>query len=483
MTKTSKKTNKNNVDEALEDIQKLLGERGYINDADAMEPYLKSWRGGRTGKAILIALPNSTKQTSQLVVLCNKHNIAIVPQGGNTGLVSGAIPTTQKEERPQIVICMKRMQKIRSVDIENDCIIAEAGCSLATLQTEAEKNNRLFPLSMASEGSCQVGGFVSTNAGGTAVIRYGNTRHLVLGLEVILPDGTILSELKSLRKDNTGYDLKQFFIGAEGTLGIVTAACLTLAPQPKQTVTAYIAVPNIISAQHLLVRFKEACGDAVTMFELISDHAQQLVLDNIPNTQAPLTSFTPYYVLVELASPIAGDYLRTACEGILEVSFNDGMINDASIAQSLTQTKNFRKIRENISEAESKSGRGIHFDISVPIACVANFITQTDAMISKNLEEAQIIAFGHMGDGNIHYNVLLPKDSSNVWYEACKKKLKNIIYQSLGEFDGSISAEHGIGQDRRNDLQDVREENSLELMRSIKTAIDPKNIMNPGKML
>lgn len=463
----------------LEKIKELVGASGFIDNPSDMEAYTTSWRGGWKGKTPLVVFPDSAKKVSEIIKICASEKIAIVPQGGNTGLVGGATPSSSGKE---IIINLSRMNKIKEIDLSAFTMTVEAGCVLANMQSAALEKGRLFPISIASEGSAQAGGIVSTNAGGTAVLKYGTTRDIVLGLEAVLPDGSIWNGLKTLRKDNTGYDLKNIFIGAEGTLGIVTAATFKLFPMPKQKETFLLAVKDANTAIELLARFREGTGDLVNAFEIISGECMALVLKHIPNTRAPFAKTYPEYILAEFSSPFEGDFLRSQLENMLSAEFESGRVLDAIMAESIAQAKEIWHIREHISEAEKKEGRGVHFDVSLPIATIPDFMESAGKTIKNKVSDAQIIAFGHIGDGNMHYNMCLPKNISDGDFLNKKKILKEIIYSEIKKRDGSISAEHGVGQERKEDLKNYKAPIDIELMKKIKAALDPDNIMNPGKI-
>ena len=444
-----------------------------------MEAYISSWRGGHFCEAELIIFPKSVEELSRLVKLCSDSDIKIIPQGGNTGLVAGAIPTGKYQE---IIINLSHMKSIISIDKQNSNVIVEAGCTLAALQEAVADAGFFFPLSIASEGTAEVGGIISTNAGGTAVLKYGNTRDLTLGIEAILPDGSIYCDMKSLIKDNTGYDLKQLFIGAEGTLGIITKASFKIFPKINQQETAFLAVENINNAIEILHFMKEKSGNIVTTFEIISKTCLNLVVKHIDGARKPIETESLYYLLVELSTPESGDNLRIKFENMLGELFENGKILDAAIAESLKQTQDFWFIREHISEAERKSGRGIHFDISLPISKISSFINETDAKIAENTE-AIIACFGHLGDGNLHYNMFLPHETDDERFNQTKSILSEIIYDNCENMGGSFSAEHGVGASRKHLLEKYKSPIELDLMKKIKQSIDPKNIMNPEKIV
>lgn len=460
-------------------LDAIVGERDTLKDAAAMQPYLTGWRGGHVGKVARVLFPCNVEQVAEIVQYCAEKQIPITPQGGNTGLVGGSVPDGSGHG---IVLHMKHFNAIRTVDAPGFTITAEAGVILQTLQEKASEHRRLFPLSMASEGSSMVGGFVATNAGGTAVLRYGTTRELVLGIEAVLPNGEIFNGLSSLRKDNTGYDLKQLLIGSEGTLGIVTAATFRLFPAHAQKETAMVAVASVADAIALYAHARATTNDQMLAFELIAHPAMALTEKEISGARNPFPQPSPYYVLLELASATADDSLRNTLEKTLEMGFTQGLIADAVIANSLHQAKSFWHIREHITEALRKAGRGIHFDISLPISHVAAFMEKTDALLMQHIAEVQLIAFGHMGDGNIHYNMYLPKDIADAEFQSRKQRAKEIVYEQLFAHHGSISAEHGIGVERVADLSYQKSPAQLAAMRAIKHALDPHNIMNPGKI-
>lgn len=463
---------------ALQQIKSLLGVSGVIDDPAAMQPHLVSWRNGWEGKAPFVALPSSTDQLSEIIKICHAHKIPVVPQGGNTGLVGGGIPSSAGD---QIVINLLRMNKIRGFDKVGSAVTAEAGVILQMVQDEADKAGFLFPLSMASEGSAQIGGAISTNAGGTAVLRYGNMRELVFGLEVVLPDGSIISGLKSLPKDNTGYNLAHTFIGAEGTLGIVTAATLKLFPKLNQTVTGFAAVADADAAMELLATFRSGCGEHLNAFEIISSAAMKLVLKHIPDTRLPCKNESPYYVLIELGSASTTLPLRAEFEVAAEDAMNKGGVEDFVIAENTAQAQQFWGLRENASEALRKEGPGLHFDISVPLAGIAGFLKDMEYRVTALVPGVVVAPFGHIGDGNIHYNMCLPK-TGEAERKALKKKIQELVYSEVVWLGGSISAEHGIGVERKAELLLYKQKEAIEVMKKIKHALDPEGIMNPGKI-
>jgi D-lactate dehydrogenase (cytochrome) len=376
------------------------------------------------------------------------------------------------------------MNKVRSLDARNNTMTAEAGCVLAVLQKTAQESGRLFPLSLAAEGSCEIGGNLSTNAGGTAVLRYGNARELVLGLEAVLPSGQVWDGLRGLRKDNTGYDLKQLFIGAEGTLGVITAAVLKLFPLPKSHATAVAAVPSPEKALALLDRARDACGERLTGFELFSDFCLSLVLRHFKGTAAPFPGSFAYYVLLELSDTQPGAAARALIESVLEDALGEGLILDAAVAQSETQSRAFWALRENISEAQAHEGPNIKHDVSLPISRIAEFAATADAELARAFPGVRIVAFGHLGDGNLHYNVTAPAGTpAAAFVERELSAVNRIVHDGVARLGGSISAEHGVGQLRREEIRRYKSAVELDLMRALKRALDPLGIMNPGKVL
>lgn len=461
------------------ELKQLLGPGNYLDSPENMATYLKPWRGEAIGTAALVALPGSTAQLSEVVKYCAAHMLPMVPQSGNTGLVYGSL----SQHENAVIINTSRMRAIRNVDAADGSMVVEAGVTLTQIQEAAEKAGKFFPLSMASEGSAMLGGMAATNPGGTAVLRYGNFRDLVLGLEVVLPNGEIWSDLKTLRKDNAGYELKHLFIGSEGTLGIVTAASLRLFPEPKQKSTALLAVNSAVDAQMLLTALQSAIGSSLSAYELIADACVNVVLEHIPTIQFPLSARFSYYVLLEVSSEMDTPPLGELLEQHLASIWESGLVQDAVIAASGQQAQNLWDLRENISESARHFGRGIHFDIAVPVGKVAEFLDSAGAAIKSALPEVTTIAFGHMGDGNIHYNQYFAKDAADDAMESARVKLEEIIYDECIKCGGTVSAEHGIGLDRQEAFYKHADPVYLQLMQNIKFALDPHGIMNPGKVL
>jgi FAD/FMN-containing dehydrogenase len=464
----------------LERIRDIVGADALVSAPQEVAPYATDWRRRYSGKPAAVVKPASTAEVAAVVRACAETRTAIVPQGGNTSLCGGATPDRSGS---QVVINLSRMNRIRAIDVHNNTITADAGCVLANLQKAAVEADRLFPLSLAAEGSCEIGGNLSTNAGGTAVLRYGNTRELVLGLEVVLPSGEIWDGLRGLRKDNTGYDLKQLFIGAEGTLGVITATVLKLFPLPRSRATAVVALKDPGSALDLLKRTLEACGERLTGFELFSDLCLSLVLKHFRDTAAPFARRFPHYALVELSDTRPGDALAGLAEAVLGAALEENCILDATIAQSEAQASAFWKLREFISEAQAHEGANIKHDVSIPISRIPEFIRTTDAELGRVYPGVRMVTFGHLGDGNLHYNVSAPEGVAPEAFVEQTPAVNRIVHDSVALFGGSISAEHGLGQLKREEIRRYKSALELELMRKIKIALDPHGIMNPGKVL
>jgi FAD/FMN-containing dehydrogenase len=464
------------MNELIDELRRLLGERHVLTAADDLAPYCTDWRGRYTGSAPCVALPGSTEETAAVVRACAAAGVAMVPQGGNTGLCGGATPTGS-----EVVINLRRMNRIRAIDADNNSLTVEAGCTLQAVQEAAAGADRLFPLSLAAEGSATIGGNLSTNAGGVQVLRYGNARELTLGLEVVLADGRIWEGLRALRKDNTGYDLKHLFIGAEGTLGLITAATLKLFPRPRAHATAWAAVPDPAAAVRLLGRLRDAAGDNVTAFEIVGRPALELVLRHIPDARDPLLGKPAWQVLIELSG--ARDDLSATLEQALEAAAGDGIVDDAAIAASEAQTAALWALRENVSEAQKIEGVSIKHDIAVPVSRIAEFIARADAALLAAFPHVRIVCFGHIGDGNLHYNQSRPDAQSNNEFIAQTGAVNRIVHDLVHELGGSISAEHGLGQLKREEVLRYKSATEMDMMRAVKQALDPRGLMNPGKLL
>jgi len=469
------------MNDVLSRITEVVGPRGVIADPAEMAPYLiDERREFPPGKAAMVVRPGSTEEVSQVVAICNETRTAIVPQGGNTGLAGGSTPHTTGNE---IVLSLKRMNRVRDVDPLNYTITCDAGVVLADVQKAASEADRLFPLSLGGEGTAVIGGNVSTNAGGTGVLRYGNARELVLGLEVVLPDGRIWDGLSRLRKDNTGYDLKQLFIGAEGTLGIVTGVVLKLFPKPRDIQTAFLAVRDPRAALELLAQARAATDDRVTAFEWIPRLALDYVLKHIPDTRDPLPTRFDHYVLIELTSAHDDGALRERLESVLAAGLEKGLVIDGTMAESRAQAKAFWKLRETIPEAQKPEGASVRHDVAVPVSQVPEFLDRADAIVAKAVPGIRICSFGHLGDGNIHYNLTQPIGADSAAFAARHEEINRLVYEVALGLRGSISAEHGIGRLKRDIFAEVKPKVALDLMREIKRTLDPNNIMNPGKVL
>ena len=463
----------------VEQLRAIVGERGLLTEAEDLAPFTVDWRGQFRGHAALLVKPASTEEMAQVVAALATAGVGIVPQAGNTSLCGASVPDATGT---QAVVNVSRMNRVRAIDLDNDTITVEAGCILADLQRVAEENDRLFPLSLAAEGSCEVGGNISTNAGGTQVLRYGNMREQVLGLEVVLPDGRVWDGLRGLRKDNTGYDLKHLFIGAEGTLGIVTAAVLKLHPRPRAIATALVAVPDPAAAVALLGRLRAACGERVTGFELVSRACLDLVFRNIPGNRDPLPRPHAWYVLVELFDSMAGPALAEMLEAALGEAAESGLADDAVVASSQAQRLALWALRENISDAQKTEGVSVKHDVSVPVSQVPRLIAESDLALQAAFPGIRIVAFGHVGDGNLHYNAF-PAAGEARDFAAWGPQVNRVVYDVVHRLGGSISAEHGIGALKRDELPHYKGALELELMRAIKRSLDPRGIMNPGKVL
>jgi FAD/FMN-containing dehydrogenase len=466
--------------ELTERISAIVGAENLLTRQDDLEPYLIDWRRRYHGRTLCVARPKTRDEVATLVRVCLDAGVAIVPQGGNTSHCGAGIPG---EDGRSILISLSRMKAIRSIDPMNNTLIAEAGCVLKAVHEAASSVGRLFPLSLAAEGSCQIGGNLSTNAGGIHVLHYGTMRELTLGLEVVLANGEIWDGLRGLRKDNTGYDLKQLFIGAEGTLGIITAAVLKLFPQPRTTATAWLAIESPASALEIFCRLQGVFGGALTACELISDVSVNLVLKHIPGSHLPVAEASSWHLLVELSDAGEDDSLQTALENFLEEMLEKGVLSDAALADGSEQARRLWALRENIGEAQKAEGFSVKHDISVPVSRIAEFMKRADAALTQAFPGIRIVAFGHLGDGNLHYNASKPDTAENAEFIKTQPYVNRIVYDIVDEFGGSISAEHGIGQLKRDELPRYRSAVEIQTMRAIKRALDPKGIMNPGKSL
>jgi len=466
--------------EVLERIRAVVGPKGCIVDAEEMAPLLKSWRDNWRGRVPMVVRPASTDEVAEVVRICHETGTPIVPQGGNTGLTGGSQP---HDDGSEIILSTSRMNRVVEVDLANDTMTVEAGCILAEIQRQAAEHGRLFPLSLAAEGSCQIGGNLATNAGGTQVLRYGNARALVLGLEVVLADGRVWNGLKGLRKDNTGYDLKQVFIGSEGTLGIITRAVLKLFPRPSDVQTAFVAVPDPAAAVALLSRARNLVGEQVTTFELIQRICLELAVKNVPGVVDPLAEPHPWYVLVEFGGQGRPGTLREPVEQLLADGMEAGEVLDGTIAGSEAQGRALWKVRESIPEAQNHEGVSLKHDVSVPLSRIAGFIATATAELEARYPGIRVVAFGHIGDGNIHFNPAEPKGSPKGAFARELGPVNRIVHDLVVGLGGSISAEHGVGRLRMAEVRHYKSDVEMALMATLKAALDPKNILNPGKLV
>ncbi|MDR2215645.1 MAG: FAD-binding oxidoreductase [Nevskiaceae bacterium] len=460
-------------------LRERLGERAVLTDPQQTAPYLTDHRKLYRGAALAVVEPSSVEQVQALLHWCNAQRIGVVPQGGNTSYCGGATPD---DSGTQVVLSMRRLNRIRAVDAANFSLIAEAGCTLSSVQGAAAAADRLFPLSLGSEGSCQIGGNLSTNAGGTAVLRYGMTRDLVLGVEAVMADGELFCGLVALRKDNTGYDLRNLLIGSEGTLAVITAASLKLFPAIRTRATAWVSLPDPASAIALLGQLRQTSGDALTGCELAPQVALQLVLQHVPGTRDPGGAAAPWYLLVELSSSGEAD-LDALLEHTLARAIEEGVALDAVLARSLDQRKAFWKLRETIPEAQRAAGGSLKHDIAVPVACLPAFIERGAAIAARLAPEGYLVAYGHAGDGNLHFNLNQREGADEAAFLAREPALKRALHDLAAQMNGSISAEHGIGQLKVEELERYAPAAELTAMRRIKQALDPNNILNPGKVL
>ena len=464
----------------IERFIEIVGVNHALVDQDVISSYLVEQRGLYHGRTPLVLRPSSPKEVSEIMKLASATGTPIVPQGGNTGLVGAQQPD---ETANEIIVSMERLNRIRSIDVEGNLALVEAGVVLHTLQEKVDEKGRFFPLSLGSEGSCQIGGNLSSNAGGTDVLAYGNTRELCLGLEVVLPDGRILDDLRYVKKDNSGYDLKDLFIGAEGTLGIITAAVMKLFPKPQGKAVAYAGMKSPEKALELLLLAQKKAGSMLTGFELMAKVGMEMSLRYVKGARAPLEHESEWYVLLDLSSSHSDGEANNTMEDILADALQQGIIEDASIARSVGQQKEFWRLREDMSPAQKLEGGSIKHDISVPIASIPDFISEAAKIIETISPGARIVCFGHMGDGNLHYNVSQPVGADKQAYLSLWGEMNHRVHTLVMSYNGSFSAEHGIGQLKRKELVAFKSPVALSLMRSIKQLFDPKNIMNPGKML
>jgi len=458
-------------------LKDAVGEKGFSTDPTEIAPHLEEWRGKYHGHSPILLKPDSAAQVSAAMRICHETGTAVVPQGGNTGLVGGQIPFNG-----EVLLSTRRLNKVRAIDESGMTMTVEAGVTLAEVQHQAAERHLMFPLSLASEGSCSIGGNIATNAGGTHVLRYGMTRALVLGLEVVLPDGTVLDMLRSLAKDNSGYDLKQAFIGSEGTLGVITAATLKLFPKPDASVTALAAVPSPAAAVTLLGAMQAQTGGMLSAFELMPRIALEFVTRHIEGTRDPLAAPSPWYVLIEATGGRHAN-LEASFEDGLAAAVTAGLVSDAVVASSATQAAALWKLRESISEAQKREGASIKHDIAVPVAAIPAFLAKATPGVRAIAPGARPVSFGHLGDGNIHFNFNAPGAGNDPAFLALWDEVQQAVHDIVKEFGGSISAEHGIGVMKVGSLPRYKSHEELDAMRALKTAFDPKNILNPGKVI
>lgn len=453
----------------LDELKDIVGPKGWISNSDDLVPHVTEGRGTLRGEAAIMVSPSSTEEVAAVVRVCAAGGVSIVPQGGNTGLCGGAVPD---DSGTQVILNLSRMNRVRSIDPLDFSIVVDAGCILANIQAAAREVQRIFPLSLGAEGSCQIGGNLSTNAGGINVIRYGTTRNLVLGLEVVLADGSVLNGLRTLRKDTAGYDLKHLFIGSEGTLGIITGAALKLYPDPGSTCVAMLALATAGDAVRVLAALRESLADNIEAFELIGDSAFELVERHIPDARLPFENSFPWYVLLEVS--VGGS--NESVENALAQCVEQNLVLDAVIAKSEAEGDLFWRMRHSISAAQKQEGTMLKHDISVPIGRMEEFLIRSQELLAESLPDARLIAFGHVGDGNLHYNLHLPTETVS------GETATTALYDLVAEFGGSFSAEHGVGVLKRDYLIRYRNEVDLEVMRALKKALDPAYILNPGKV-
>nr|WP_229427314.1 FAD-binding oxidoreductase [Massilia atriviolacea] len=464
----------------LERCRAIAGAAHVLTSEADMAPFLTDWRGRFTGRALAVLRPADPQQVAQLVQACAAQRVPIVPQGGKTGLVLGGVPDASGRA---VVLSLARLNRVRALDTVNRTITVDAGCILHTIQQAAAAEGCLFPLSLAAEGSCSIGGNLSTNAGGTAVLRYGNTRELCLGLEVVTAQGDIWNGLRGLRKDNTGYDLRDLFIGAEGTLGVITGAVLRLFPQPRAAITALVAIAAPRQALDLLTLAQDRCGASLTGFELMSDFCLRLVGTHFPGLAQPFVTRHAQYVLLELSSSESEQHAVDLLEQTIADAIAQDIADDAVVATSVAQSLALWKLREHIPLAQAAAGKNVKHDIALPVSRIADFIDTTDARVLAAFPGCQLVCFGHVGDGNLHYNVAPPPGTAHEDFLANQEALNRIVHDSVAAHGGSISAEHGIGALKRDELKRYKPEVELNMMRAIKAALDPLGIMNPGKIL
>ena len=472
------------MSDLIEVLRGICGAAHVLTHEDPqtdLSAWERDWRKRAQGRALAVVRPSNVEEVSAVVKACAKASTSIVPQGGNTGLVVGSVPDSSGT---QVVLSLQRMNQVRAIDTGNMTVVAEAGCILQNVQEHVEKAGYLFPLSLAAEGSCTLGGNLGTNAGGTQVLRFGNTRELCLGLEVVTANGDIWHGLSGLRKDNTGYDLRNLMIGSEGTLGIITAACMKLYPQPAAQLTAWAAVPSMEAAVSLLGLAHERLGAGLTGFEVMGQFALSLVDKHHPQLRVPLFKETPWCVLLENSDHESEAHARVGFEGLMEAALENGWITDAVVAENLTQAKGLWQIRETIPLAQADEGLNIKHDISIPVSLIPKFVAETDALLETKIPGIRLVNFGHLGDGNLHYNVQAPQGADGAAFLRDYEDTVNTwVFDQVKAFNGSISAEHGVGSLKADKLTHYKDPTALAMMRAIKQALDPQNLLNPGRVI
>ena len=464
----------------LGELAAICGQAHVLHEGD-LSAWETDWRKRARGRALAVVRPANTEQVARVVQACARIGASLVPQGGNTGLVVGSIPDDSGQ---QIVLSLQRMTRVRALDQANLTVTVEAGCILQTLQEHAREHGFLFPLSLAAEGSCTLGGNLATNAGGTQVLRYGNARELCLGLEVVTAQGEVWEGLSGLRKDNTGYDLRDLFIGSEGTLGVITAATLKLHPLPASRLTAWAAVPGMAEAVALLGLAQRELSASLTGFEAMSQFALSLVAKHFPQQRVPFFESTPWCVLLENSDHESAEHARAMFERLLEKALEQGLVRDAVVAENIAQAQQLWHIRESIPLAQAQEGLNIKHDISVPISLIPAFVQQTDELLAREIPGVRLVNFGHLGDGNLHYNVQAPEGGdAKEFLRTQESRINALVYESVRSFKGSISAEHGVGSLKVDELTHHKSPVAMGMMRAIKQALDPQNLMNPGRVL
>jgi FAD/FMN-containing dehydrogenase len=464
----------------IELLRAAVGAQHVLTEAFDTAPFVTDWRKRYSGRALAVVRPADTAEVEAVMQACAQTRTPVVPQGGNTGLVGGATPD---DSGTAIVLSLARLNRIRAIDTANDTLTAEAGCVLQAVQEAARAQQRLFPLSLAAEGSCTIGGNLSTNAGGTQVLRYGTTRDLVLGVEAVLPNGEVWSGLRGLRKDNTGYDLRGLLVGAEGTLGVVTAATLKLFALPRAQVTAFAAVPSLAAAVELLNLARSAADATLTGFEVMSDVCLQRVARELPQVRLPLAPNAPWFALIEISDHEDETHAVAVLEGVLQSALDRGVVQDAAVARSIAESRAMWRVREAIPEAHAKSGGNVKHDIALPVSAIPGFVAATDAALKREFAWIRPSVFGHLGDGNLHYNMGTVDGVPLSTAFAQQAQINRIVHDAVVAAGGSISAEHGLGQMKRDEIVRYKSAAEMAAMRAIKNALDPLGIMNPGKVL